>query len=106
MGVVQYNSKELDLYEGKYTGSLPYEVGFTLEFLIKLLNFYVVPKDRYKEVDFVDTKLICQYVYKKKDIKKYKRNKKLNKFEKNNINYKKTIYWYRFIKNKVVQYNW
>ena len=82
----------LDLYEGKYTGSLPYEVGFTLEFLIKLLNFYVVPKDRYKEVDFVDTKLICQYVYKKKDIKKYKRNKKLNKFEKNNINYKKTIY--------------
>lgn len=71
----------LDLYDGKYNGRLPYEVGFTLEFLIKLLNFYVVPKDKYKEVDFVDTKLICQYVYNKRDVKNYKKGNRLNNYK-------------------------
>ena len=51
-----------------------------IEQLIKHLTIYVVPKDKYKEVDFVDTKLICQYVYNNEDVEEYKNNVK-NKLE-------------------------
>ena len=72
----------LDLFDGKYGGCLPEPFDEQIKNAIKILSLYVVPLDKYKEVDFVDTKLICQYVYKKKDVKKYKRDKILNKFEK------------------------
>lgn len=72
----------LDLFEGKYSGCLPEPFDNQIKNAIKILELFVNPLDKYKEVDFVDTRLICQYVYKKKDVKKYKRDKIINKFEK------------------------
>ena len=70
----------LDSLLGKYDGSLPKNIEKEIEQLIKHLTVYVVPKDKYKEVDFVDTKLICQYVYNNEDVEEYKNNVK-NKLE-------------------------
>ncbi len=70
----------LDSLLGKYDGSLPKNIEKEIEQLIKHLTIYVVPKDKYKEVDFVDTKLICQYVYNNEDVEEYKNNVK-NKLE-------------------------
>jgi hypothetical protein len=70
----------LDSLQGKYDESLPKNIEKEIEQLIKHLTVYVVPKDKYKEVDFVDTKLICQYVYNNEDVEEYKNNVK-NKLE-------------------------
>ena len=77
----------LDALQGKYGCNLPRQVEITLDYLIEQLTFYVVPRDKYNEVDFDDTRLICQYIYYKKDLSKYKRNKLLNILKnKKNVN--------------------
>ena len=61
----------IDSLCGKYRESLPSDIEEELNQLIKHLTVYAVPKDKYKEIDFVDNKLIWQYIYDKYEVSKY-----------------------------------
>ena len=73
----------LDALEGKYCGSLPDDIEEEMAQFKKHLISYVEPKDKYEDVDFADTSLICQYIYYKDDIIKYKKDRLSNKLKRN-----------------------